>query len=120
MTVLKNKNRWDQSNIVYKNGDIVSYDKKTCDKKAEYIDYGLSILRKSAFEEIGQKKVPDLVELYKGLIQKKQLLGFEVKNRFYEIGSPSGLAETEKYLLKLSQNKQGSLKNRDAEFFSRP
>lgn len=105
MTVLKNKNRWDKSNIVYENGDIVSYDKKICDKKMEYIDYGLGMLRKSAFDEIDKKEAFDLVELYRGLIQKKQMLGFEVKNRFYEIGSPTGLAETERYLSKLLENK---------------
>ncbi len=105
MTVLKNKNRWDKSNIVYENGDIVSYDKRICDEKMEYIDYGLGMLRKSAFDEVDKKEVFGLVELYKSLIQKKQMLGFEVKNRFYEIGSLSGLAETEKYLSRLVQNK---------------
>ncbi len=105
MTVLKNKNRWNKSNIIYENGDILLYDKHICNKKMEYIDYGLGMLRKSAFGKIGKKEVFDLVEVYKGLIQEKQMLGFEVKNRFYEIGSPDGLAETEKYLFRLAQNK---------------
>ena len=32
------------------------------------------------------------------LVQQKQLAGFEVKERFYEIGSASGLAELEAVL----------------------
>ncbi len=105
MVVLRNTSKWDKSNVIYKDGDIIEYDKDTRDRKMEYIDYGLAILRKSAFDETGKKKVFDLVELYKGLIRKKQMLGFEVKNRFYEIGSPSGLEQTREHLLKLSRNK---------------
>lgn len=109
MTVLKNNNKWDQSNVVYENGNVVAYDKKTRDQKAEYIDYGLGLLRKTAFDESNQKEVFDLVELYKDLIRKEQMLGFEVKKRFYEIGSPAGLAETEKYLSGKINKRQGGL-----------
>ncbi len=101
MVVLKNKNKWDKSNVICKNGNIIKYDKNSHDRKMEYIDYGLGILRKSAFDEINKREVFDLVVLYKGLIKKKQMLGFEVKRRPYEIGSPLGLAETEKHLSKL-------------------
>ena len=104
MTIFKNANKWDKSNIVCKDGEIIIYDKNAHNKKMEYIDYGLSILRKSAFDEINKRSSFDLVEVYRGLIQRKQMLGFEVKNRFYEIGSRSGLAETEKYLFELSKN----------------
>lgn len=108
MTVLRNMNKWDRSNIVCKNGDIITYDKNAHDRRMEYIDYGLGILRKSALDEIDDKEVFDIAELYRNLIQKRQMLSFEVKKRFYEIGSQSGLAETEEYLLKLCQNKQRS------------
>ncbi len=105
MTIIKNTNKWDKSNIVCKNGKIITYDKDAHDKRMKYIDYGLGILRKSAFKGINKKKIFDLVELYKNLIQKKQMLGFEMKKRPYEIGSTQGLAETEKYLLNLSKKK---------------
>jgi NDP-sugar pyrophosphorylase family protein len=32
------------------------------------------------------------------LVQDKQLAGYEVRERFYEIGSPAGLAELESLL----------------------
>jgi NDP-sugar pyrophosphorylase family protein len=107
MTVLRNKDQWDKSNIVLKNGKIIKYDKKEKTLDMEYIDYGLSMLRKSAFDEIGAEEVFDLAEVYKSLIEKGQMIGYEVKNRFYEIGSAQGLAETEEYLLSLSKKNQG-------------
>lgn len=105
MTILKNTNKWDQSNVVCKNGEIIKYDKEINDPKMKYIDYGLGILRKSAFTGLTQKKVFDLVAVYQSLINKKQLLAYEIRKRFYEIGSHAGLAETEEYLLNLSRHK---------------
>lgn len=108
MTVLRNKDQWDKSNIVFKNGKIIKYGKKEKTTDMEYIDFGLSMLRKSAFDEIGNEEVFDLAEVYKSLIEKEQMIGYEVKSRFYEIGSAQGLAETEEYLLSLSKENRGA------------
>ncbi len=108
MTVFRNRDKWDKSNIVFKNGKIINYDKKEKTKDMEYIDYGLSMLRKSAFDEIGDKEVFNLTELYKSLIEKEQMIGYEVTSRFYEIGSALGLAETEEYLLSLLKKNRGA------------
>ena len=40
----------------------------------------------------------DLAHLYRLLAQRGLLAGYEVHERFYEIGSPAGLAETDRYL----------------------
>jgi len=106
MTVLKNKDKWDNSNIIFNNGMVTEYNKKTKKPGMEYIDYGLSVLRQDAFEKFKERKSFDLIELYQTLIQEGQMLGYKVKKRFYEIGSPQGLKETKEYLSK----KQGSLK----------
>ena len=108
MTVLHNKDRWGRSNTVLKNGQITKYDKKEKTTDMEYIDYGLTVLRKSAFDEIGDEQVFDLAKIYQSLIREEQMIGYEVKNRFYEIGSAEGLAETEEYLLSLSKRNQGA------------
>lgn len=105
MTVLRNRNEWDKSNVVFKDDRILSYDKRNKIREMEYIDYGLSMLRKCAFDEVGSKKIFDLSELYTELIKKDQMLGYEVKSRFYEIGSRRGLAETEKHLLRPERDK---------------
>lgn len=99
MTVLKNDGKWDKSNIEFENGEILVYDKKVTSGEMRYIDYGLGILNKKAFEDFENREVFDLEEVYRKLLKKKQLAGFEVHERFYEIGSFTGLEETEKYLL---------------------
>ncbi|MCX6157532.1 MAG: sugar phosphate nucleotidyltransferase [Ignavibacteriota bacterium] len=99
MTVLKNENKWDKSNIVFRDGQIIKYD-KVDDAEFEYIDYGFSILRKNAFLPYSEKDKFDLKDVFKGLISKNEMLGYEVHNRFYEIGSFSGIEETKEYLLK--------------------
>lgn len=101
MTVLRNEGRWDKSNIEFDNGKIISYDKKSNDDKLKYIDYGLGILTKKAFENFNDEKVFDLETVYNKLLKKNELLGFEVNERFYEIGSFKGLEETGNFL---SQN----------------
>jgi NDP-sugar pyrophosphorylase family protein len=108
MTVLRNKDQWGGSNVVVRNGKIVRYDKKNKTPDMEYIDYGLSMLRESAFDEIGDEEVFDLARVYQSLIDKGQMVGYEVKSRFYEIGSVQALAETEEYLLCLLKRDQGT------------
>lgn len=104
MTVLKNDGMWDKSNIEFENGEILVYDKKFSSGNMNYIDYGLGILSKEAFKDFENKEVFDLEEVYKDLLNKKQLAGFEVQERFYEIGSFAGLEDTEKYLLNKNIN----------------
>lgn len=97
MTVLRNGNRWDNSNVDYSAGRICGYDKSA--KNMQYIDYGLSAFRSEAFKHVSLDRPADLSEVYRELIRQDELAGYEVANRFYEIGSPTGLAETEDYLM---------------------
>ena len=100
MTVIRNNNQWDKSNVVFEQGVIIRYDKKEKSTDMRHIDYGLSMFRKSAFDQMDDKIIFDLVELHQRLIAGNQLLGYEVKNRFYEIGSSPGLAETREYFMR--------------------
>ena len=100
MMVFKNHNAWDTSNTVFEDGKIVVYDKKNKTKDMQYIDYGLGVLRKAAFDLIPNADIFDLSGFYQELISKRQMAGYEVSERFYEIGSLKGLEETEDYLLK--------------------
>lgn len=104
MTVFRNENKWDKSNIKFENGQILNYDKNSKDTEMEYIDYGLGMLNKRAFDDFGNREVFDLEEVYRNLLKKNDLSGYEMKDRFYETGSFIGLEETEKYLL--SRNKK--------------
>jgi NDP-sugar pyrophosphorylase family protein len=62
----------------------------------QYIDYGLSGFRRELFDHT--PKVFDLAMLFHDLSLQGELAGFEVEQRFYEIGSPRGLYDLEQYL----------------------
>ncbi len=94
MTVLRNEGRWDRSNVIYQPGRIVRYDKNAA-PGMQYIDYGLSSFRRDVFDDAQHT---DLAALFHELSVSGRLAGFEVRERFYEIGSPAGLRDLEEYL----------------------
>jgi len=61
-----------------------------------HIDYGLSLFQAAAFDAFPADQPFDLADVMSQLVKAGQLAGFEVHERFYEIGSPTGLAELEK------------------------
>jgi len=98
MTVLENSNRWDRSNVVFRDGRLLRYDKRAQTSEMAYIDYGAALLRQAALERIPIDQPYDLADLYSELVAEQQMIGYEVTQRFYEIGSHAGLAETQAYL----------------------
>ena len=94
MTVCRNDNRWDRSNVVFMDGRIVRYDKQRQTPEMRHIDYGLGVFRSSVFAQRAGDEAFDLAAVYQDLIANDDLAGFEVPSRFYEIGSPAGLDET--------------------------
>jgi N-acetyl-alpha-D-muramate 1-phosphate uridylyltransferase len=106
MTVFWNGNQWDKSNIEFCNSSIVNYDKAAPTAAMEYIDYGLGCVRAEVFDAWPKDIAFDLAAVYQDLVKKQQLAGFEVKERFYEIGSPAGLAETDALLRQIAEQKQ--------------
>lgn len=98
MTVFRNDDRWDASNVQFEGGRIVRYDKTHKMRTMCHIDYGLGILTRSAFRPFDDEAAFDLTAVYQRLIANDDLAGFEVPGRFYEIGSPNGLAETRAHL----------------------
>jgi hypothetical protein len=98
MTVIANHNRWDKSNAVFRDGRLVCYDKRRPTPDMAHIDYGVALLQRKALERIPPDEFCDLADLYHGLVAEGQMIGHEVTQRFYEIGSPAGLEETRAYL----------------------
>lgn len=107
MTVFRNEDRWDRSNVEIEDGAIRNYDKVKITPQMKYIDYGLGILTPAAFEPWEADTVFDLSLVYDHLVKAGQLSGHEVTQRFYEIGTPRGLSETDGML-----SLQGSPGNR--------
>ena len=98
MTVYRNEGRYDTSNVVFRDGEIAVYDKKNRPPEMRHIDYGLSLFKAAVFNSYSADEPFDLAEVMSKLVRQKQLAGFEVRERFYEMGSPAGLAELEKIL----------------------
>ncbi|HUA38925.1 MAG TPA: nucleotidyltransferase family protein [Candidatus Sulfopaludibacter sp.] len=98
MTVYRNEGKYDTSNVVFRDGEIAVYDKKKRLPEMHYIDYGLSLFKAEAFNSYPSDQPLDLAEVMGRLVHERQLAGYEVHERFYEIGSPPGLAELEALL----------------------
>jgi NDP-sugar pyrophosphorylase family protein len=98
MTILHNAGRWDTSNVIYRDSRLIKYDKRSKSEEMQFIDYGVAILRRSAIESIPPNTAADLADLYSRLVSEGKMIGYEVKNRFYEIGTPESLAEADAYL----------------------
>ena len=98
MTVCRNDDRWDRSNVLFEAGRIVAYDKSGRTPGMRHIDYGLGAFNGHAFDGFPVNDPFDLADVFARLLAAGDLASFEVPGRFYEIGSPGGLAETSAYL----------------------
>ena len=94
MTVLRNTDRWDKSNVEFRDGLIIEYNKRTPRREMAYIDYGLGVLTAAALADAPTARAFDLADVYHELSLRGELAGHEVLERFYEIGSHKGLEET--------------------------
>ncbi len=97
MTVLRNGNQWDKSNVLFADGVLVEYNKRAPRPEMAHIDYGLGVMSSDVLAAYPQDQAFDLADVYQSLSLDGRLAGFEVHERFYEIGSHSGLQETETY-----------------------
>lgn len=97
MTVFHNEGRYDTSNVVFADNEIKVYDKKNRVPEMRHIDYGLSLFKAAAFDSFPADQPFDLADVMSRLVRENQLAGFQVHERFYEIGSPAGLAELEQF-----------------------
>ena len=91
MTVLRNEGRWDRSNVIYQPGRVVLYDKAAA-PGMQYIDYGLSCFRRDLFDDLHALRSRGAVPRFES---PRPPRGFQVHERFYEIGSPAGLRDFE-------------------------
>jgi len=98
MTVYENHGRYDTSNVWFADGRIKIYDKKNRAPQMHHIDYGLGLLQARALDGWPRDEVVDLATVYGRLVAAGELAGYEVKQRFYEIGSPAGLQELDALL----------------------
>ncbi|MBI1735565.1 MAG: nucleotidyltransferase family protein [Candidatus Rokubacteria bacterium] len=108
MTVYRNENRFDRSNVVFRDGRLLAYDKRVARPDMTHIDYGVALLRREALADVPPDEPRDLADVYAALVARGAMEGFEVHERFYEIGSPDGLAETRRVFAARRRTTAGS------------
>lgn len=74
-------------------GTRVTYDKRNPQSGWRYIDYGFLALRRRAIEKFPEDQSFDLAIPLGDLSKQGELLGFEINERFWEIGSPDALED---------------------------
>ena len=98
MTVFRNDDLWDRSNVQFENGRLLRYDKVEQTPDMRHIDYGLGVLTARSLAPFPSDGPFDLAPVYQQLLAHGNLAALEVTDRFYEIGSPEGLRETRDFL----------------------
>ena len=107
MTVYRNRGRWEHSNAVFAQGMVTRYEKglAVVPPEMEFVDYGLSAWKRDVALEVVPGGGPsDLADAFATLSRAGRLAGFEASDRFFQIGTASGLAELERHLAAVSDD----------------
>jgi N-acetyl-alpha-D-muramate 1-phosphate uridylyltransferase len=97
MCVLRNEDRWGVSNVTCADGVVTHYDKYAPPPGARWIDYGLGMLEADVLRRLAPRE-PDLARVYSRLAASGRLAAYEATERFYEVGTPSAIEETDAFL----------------------
>jgi MurNAc alpha-1-phosphate uridylyltransferase len=98
MTIYENQNKYDFSNVLTQSDGSLYYSKKNRLPQMKYIDYGFSVLSCDALKAIPREAPSDLSDMLENLSRRGEVQGYEITERFYEIGSFQGIVELEEYL----------------------
>lgn len=104
ITVYHNEDRWDKSNVIFAGGKVKRYDKKTSSPAMRYIDYGLAVFKRAVVKRMPSGVPYDLSQLYMQLARDGHLGGYEVFDRFYEVGSAPGIKDFEDFVAERKLN----------------
>jgi NDP-sugar pyrophosphorylase family protein len=103
MTIYKNKNLWDRSNVQYDGFKIIEYNKLKTNLDMEFIDYGMGVISSCCFDEFVSGACFDLAHIYNILSVEDELAAYVVYNRFYEIGTIAGIEDFERYIKEVTK-----------------
>lgn len=101
MCVYENNNQIEPSRVLLDDTMVKQYKKDPPPEGAQHMEYGLNILKKNLIPQVEKLSFP-ISDYFDILAPQQQLLAFPVQERFYEIGSKEGLAETDALLRSLS------------------
>jgi NDP-sugar pyrophosphorylase family protein len=97
MGVLHNEDRHEPSNARYADGLVLAYDKHAPLGTMDWIDCGLGGFAVPLLGALASDE-RELSGLLGRLAGQRELCGFQVTRRYYEIGTPDALAETDTFL----------------------
>jgi NDP-sugar pyrophosphorylase family protein len=98
MTIFRPAPGDERPNAAAAHGHVTAYEKKAALPGLEYVDYGLSVFRSHVFADLPAGAPADLTEVNQALIALGELAAYIVPDRPFEIGSPTGLEQTERFL----------------------
>jgi NDP-sugar pyrophosphorylase family protein len=98
MAVYRNAGQWDTSNVITDGAWVLRYDKGQHDAAYDHIDYGATALRREVIACLEPGRVYGLDVVQRDLAARKRLRATVARDRFFEIGSPDGLAELDRHL----------------------
>jgi len=98
MSVFRNDDQWDTSNVEFRDGRIIAYSKEHRTSRMRHIDFGLGVLSAKVLDPVPSDRSSDLASIYERLAASADLAAIEVSQRFYEVGSHAGLEEFGRYL----------------------
>ncbi len=110
MAVFANAGKWDVSNVVLRRRDdggrdpedawVLRYEKGAgrTDPAFDHIDYGATALRRGVIEALPAGGPAAFDAVQRDLAARKRLRACLAHERFFEIGSPEGLAELNRHL----------------------
>jgi NDP-sugar pyrophosphorylase family protein len=93
MVVYKNQDKYDRSNLIIQDNMVIGYGEKERTRDMIYIDYGTSVLRKKVLDNIPKDTPYSNEQFFSELVKKRELMAFEVEERFYHIGDLEALEE---------------------------
>ncbi len=104
MTTYQNNWQIEPSRVLLTpNGYVAEFNKENPRPEMKFLEYGLNILPKFIINKIAEKSFP-ISRYFDLFIEKKQLISFESKKRFYEIGCREGKEAFKKYISKNNKN----------------
>lgn len=95
MTVLKNRDRWEPSNVDVIDGRVTHYEKGMPAGSLAWIDCGLLLLRGEAFANLQREGACDLGVVLRDAARHRRLGAFPVSEQFHDIGTEAAWRETD-------------------------
>ena len=98
MSVWHNKDALEPSNVVCDGEWVTTYEKGGRGPGFEYIDYGANAVRRELVAQKPEGEAWGFDALQRDLARSRRLRAYVSNDRFFEIGSPEGLAALNGYL----------------------